>query len=51
MFATDGTERDLVAVYKRFVRKRPEEVNQDDTTYSRKQHFKAVQTRSQDKAG
>ena len=30
MFATDETERDPVAVYKFFARKRPEEMNQDD---------------------
>ena len=30
MFATDGTERDPVAIYKCFARKRPEEMNQDD---------------------
>ena len=33
MFATDGTERDPVAVYKCFARKRPEEMNQDDAPF------------------
>ena len=33
MFATDGTERDPVAVYKCFARKRPEEMNQDDVPF------------------
>ena len=30
MFATDGTERDPVAVYKLFARKTPKEINLDD---------------------
>ena len=34
MFATDGTEGDLVTVYKVFAIKRPEEINQDDATWS-----------------
>ena len=33
MFATDETERDPVAVYKFFARKRPEEMNQDDAPF------------------
>ena len=33
MFATDGTERDPVAVYKFFASKRPERMNQDDATF------------------
>ena len=33
MFATDGTERDPVADYKCFARKRPEEMNQDDAPF------------------
>ena len=33
MFATDGTERDPVAVYKYFARKRPEEMNKDDAPF------------------
>lgn len=33
MFATDQTERDPVAVYKFFARKRPEEMNQDDAPF------------------
>ena len=49
MFATDGTERDLVTVYKLFTRKRPEEMNKTMLS-GRKQHFKAGQTRSQEKA-
>ena len=45
MFATDGTERDPVAVYNFcFVRKRPEEMNQDDSFFNLvpggKKHFK-----------
>ena len=46
MFATDENERDPVTVYKLFARKRPKEMNQDDA----KHHFKAGQTRSQEKA-
>ena len=49
MFATDGAERDLVTVYKLFTRKRPEEMNKTMLS-GRKQHFKAGQTRSQEKA-
>ena len=51
MFATNGTERDLVAaVYKLFARKRSEETETGIKTMlpGRKQHFKAGQTRSQD---
>ena len=33
MFATDQTERDPVAVYKFFARKRPKEMNQDDAPF------------------
>ena len=33
MFATDGTDRDPVAVSKLFARKRPEEMNQDDAPF------------------
>ena len=33
MFATDQTERDPVAVYKFFARKRPEEMNQDNAPF------------------
>ena len=33
MFATDETERDPVAVYKFFARKRPEEMNQDNAPF------------------
>ena len=33
MFATDGTERDPVAVYKLFAGKRPKEINLDDATW------------------
>ena len=33
MFGTDETERDPVAVYKFFARKRPEEMNQDDALF------------------
>jgi len=33
MFATDETERDPVAVYNFFARKRPEEMNQDDAPF------------------
>ena len=33
MFAADETERDPVAVYKFFARKRPEEMNQDDAPF------------------
>ena len=33
MLATDGTERDPVAVYKFFASKRPERMNQDDATF------------------
>ena len=33
MFATDGTERDPVAVYKLFAKKRPKEINLDDATW------------------
>ena len=33
MFATDGTDRDPVAVCKLFARKRPEEMNQDDAPF------------------
>jgi len=33
MFATDETERDPVAVYNVFARKRPEEMNQDDAPF------------------
>ena len=33
MFASDETERDPVAVYKFFARKRPEEMNQDDAPF------------------
>ena len=45
MFATDGTERDPVAVYNFcFARKRPEEINQDDSRFylvpGGKKHFK-----------
>ena len=34
MFATDENEREPVTVYKIFARKRPEEINQDDATWS-----------------
>ena len=33
MFATDGTDRDPVAVCKLFARKRPEEMQQDDAPF------------------
>ena len=33
MFATDGTDRDPVAVSKLFARKRSEEMNQDDASF------------------
>ena len=33
MFATDGTEREPVAVYNLFARKRPKEIKLDDATW------------------
>ena len=33
LITTDGTERDPVAVYKIFARKRPKKINLDDATW------------------
>ena len=48
-FAPDKNEGDPVTVYKRFARKRLQEMNQGDAP-CRKQHFKGRQTCSQEKA-